>query len=517
MERIPLLLRANSNNGDMSESSSSVESKREEEPPSNHNTASLILSLAIPALVGEIIDPLLTLADTAFVGRFAGDNNNAAALLAGLGSASAILTFSFYLFNFLCTATTPLISQRRAAGNDTQALTLSGQVLTLALLLGCLVTLILTVFSQPLLTLMGTSQTGPQANQYATSFLAIRAASVFLGFVIFLAKTRNPRELLALFVPIKPLFSIVRLQKIRSTYLSAVLQPEADIDQKIIVRVAFLGNSLQYFNDQPRFNEVLSSGKIQQNSCYCPHSNFVSLFNEGNGMRDKWNTTNALLPDGTFDMGAPNVTSLLGQQQWDFVVMNDYSQGPADPHNRTLHLESLQNDYAPLIIHSGATPVLLLTWAYREEGINDSGQMGGAAEFTRKLHDGYQIYARALKEILPAKQKPRIAPVGLAFYWIHEENYGMWLKLYHWDSMHPSPHGSFLEGCIIYCTIFGSVPPIEVAIPEDDGPASLWLKARARVMQPLGEAPLPRPTSAEAKYLWNVAAKHCTLNYIYDY
>eukprot|EP00590_Aulacoseira_subarctica_P012336 CAMPEP_0172421082 /NCGR_PEP_ID=MMETSP1064-20121228/7365_1 /TAXON_ID=202472 /ORGANISM="Aulacoseira subarctica , Strain CCAP 1002/5" /LENGTH=507 /DNA_ID=CAMNT_0013161307 /DNA_START=112 /DNA_END=1635 /DNA_ORIENTATION=+ len=184
MERIPLLLRANSNNGDMSESSSSVESKREEEPPSNHNTASLILSLAIPALVGEIIDPLLTLADTAFVGRFAGDNNNAAALLAGLGSASAILTFSFYLFNFLCTATTPLISQRRAAGNDTQALTLSGQVLTLALLLGCLVTLILTVFSQPLLTLMGTSQTGPQANQYATSFLAIRAfaaPAVFLN------------------------------------------------------------------------------------------------------------------------------------------------------------------------------------------------------------------------------------------------------------------------------------------------------------------------------------------------
>lgn len=184
MERIPLLLRANSNNGDTSEGPTSVENKREEDHRSNHNTASLILSLAIPALVGEIIDPLLTLADTAFVGRFAGDNNNAAALLAGLGSASAILTFSFYLFNFLCTATTPLISQRRAAGNDTQALTLSGQVLTLALLLGCLVTFILTVFSQPLLTLMGTSQTGPQANQYATSFLAIRAfaaPAVFLN------------------------------------------------------------------------------------------------------------------------------------------------------------------------------------------------------------------------------------------------------------------------------------------------------------------------------------------------
>jgi hypothetical protein len=72
-------------------------------------------------------------------------------------------------------------------------------------------------------------------------------------------------------------------------------------------------------------------------------------------------------------------------------------------------------------------------------------------------------------------------------------------------------------GCIIYCAIFGAVPPKEVAIPIEGGPASLWVNARARVMQPEGEPPLPRPTPAEAEFLWKVAASHCTSSYIYDY
>ena len=35
------------------------------------------------------------------------------------------------------------------------------------------------------------------------------------------------------------------------------------------------------------------------------------LFNQGNGMEDKFNTPNALLDDGTYDIGAPNVTTLV--------------------------------------------------------------------------------------------------------------------------------------------------------------------------------------------------------------
>lgn len=113
----------------------------------------------------------MTLADTAFVGRYSETPDP----LAGMGSAAPLLTFSFYLFNFLCTATTPLVASQRAAGNEKQAVALGGQVLSLALALGGVLTLVLLAAKQPLLTIMGTGITGASANENALIFLSIRA------------------------------------------------------------------------------------------------------------------------------------------------------------------------------------------------------------------------------------------------------------------------------------------------------------------------------------------------------
>jgi putative MATE family efflux protein len=130
-----------------------------------------ILQLAIPAASALLIDPLMTLVDTALVGRY----SHGADALAGMGSAAALLSFSFYLGNFLCTATTPLVASTRAANQPDKARAVGGQALSLAALLGILVTTILLVFQQPLLRIMGTSATGNVANAYALQFLAIRA------------------------------------------------------------------------------------------------------------------------------------------------------------------------------------------------------------------------------------------------------------------------------------------------------------------------------------------------------
>ena len=139
-----------------------------------------ILDLSIPALGALLIDPLLTLADTAFVGRFSESANE----LAGMGSAAALLSFSFYIFNFLCTATTPLISKNRAAGQEPEALAVGGQALSLALALGSMLAIGLIVLKQPLLNVMGTSISGAEANGYAIDFLTIRAVAAPAVFII---------------------------------------------------------------------------------------------------------------------------------------------------------------------------------------------------------------------------------------------------------------------------------------------------------------------------------------------
>lgn len=125
-----------------------------------------IYRLAIPALGALAIDPLLTLADTAFVARL-GVND-----LAALGVDTAILGFAFFGFNFLAIVTTPLVAQALGRGDRETARRWGGDALTLAAILGIPVALLMVVAAPLLVDLMGASSeiSGPAVN-----YLQIRA------------------------------------------------------------------------------------------------------------------------------------------------------------------------------------------------------------------------------------------------------------------------------------------------------------------------------------------------------
>jgi hypothetical protein len=74
-----------------------------------------ILGLAVPALGSLAIDPLLTLADTAFVARLG------TVELAALGVDAAILSLAFFAFNFLSFVTTPLVAKSLGRGDANTA------------------------------------------------------------------------------------------------------------------------------------------------------------------------------------------------------------------------------------------------------------------------------------------------------------------------------------------------------------------------------------------------------------
>lgn len=148
-------------------------------PEEGAGTGKKILALAVPALGALLVDPLLTIADTAFVGRYSTSPYE----LAGMGSASALLTFSFYVFNFLCTATTPLVASKRASGDEAGALAVGGQALSLALGLGTMLSGALVLGQGPLLDLMGAGAR-TEGNEYASGFLAIRALAAPAVFCI---------------------------------------------------------------------------------------------------------------------------------------------------------------------------------------------------------------------------------------------------------------------------------------------------------------------------------------------
>lgn len=125
-----------------------------------------ILGLAIPALGALAIDPLLTLADTAFVAQLGTTE------LAALGVDTAILGFAFFAFNFLAYVTTPLVARALGRGRRDEARRWVGDALLLAVGLGVMVTLVVLVAAPLFVELMGAT---PDVAEPAVSYLRIRA------------------------------------------------------------------------------------------------------------------------------------------------------------------------------------------------------------------------------------------------------------------------------------------------------------------------------------------------------
>ncbi len=273
------------------------------------------------------------------------------------------------------------------------------------------------------------------------------------------------------------------------------------------VRVAHIGNSIQYYNDCPRLLESMmklhyGSDQVTQDSCLRGGASLVSIWTKGNGMANKFATPNALLPNGTYDIGSPTVQDLLQSNDWDYVIMNDHTQSPARQETKEKTIEALVKKYRPILSSKGENSpivVFLMTTAYRRP-VKDADQLGSFDEFTAKLKNGYAEY----QAVIP---NSKVAPVGLAFQYVKnhypksDDSNFSWEMLYARDDFHPSPHGTLLEAFVLFATIVGQAPP--------EYTPSWW--DIARYMQPPEDEPLPVPTQQEGAILRSIACSICNV------
>lgn len=125
-----------------------------------------MLALAVPALGTLAVDPLVSIADTMFVGRLG------VVPLAALGINASIFSFAFVLFNFLAYGTTPLVAREVGRENRAAAGRVVVQAVTLAIAIGAVALVALEALAVPVVRLMGASAglEGP-----AVAYLRIRA------------------------------------------------------------------------------------------------------------------------------------------------------------------------------------------------------------------------------------------------------------------------------------------------------------------------------------------------------
>lgn len=128
-----------------------------------------IAALAIPALGALAADPLLSLVDTAFVGRLG------AASLGALGVAVAAFAVVFQAFTFLEYGTTSRVARAVGAGNAGGAARATATALGIALASGAAAALALAALAGPIVGVMGASA---EVRGGATAYLRIRALAL---------------------------------------------------------------------------------------------------------------------------------------------------------------------------------------------------------------------------------------------------------------------------------------------------------------------------------------------------
>jgi putative MATE family efflux protein len=134
-----------------------------------------IFRLALLALGALAAQPLFTLTDTAIVGHLGTPQ------LAALGIAGVLLSGVFAIFNFLAYGTTSQVTRAAGAGARETADRLGAQAFWLSFAIGCAVTVVLEVFAEQAVGLMGGEG---KAGDYAVTYLRIAALGLPFSIMV---------------------------------------------------------------------------------------------------------------------------------------------------------------------------------------------------------------------------------------------------------------------------------------------------------------------------------------------
>ena len=175
------------------------------------------------------------------------------------------------------------------------------------------------------------------------------------------------------------------------------------------MRILMLGNSFTFYNDMPQILAGLTGAEV------VAHTKGGAYLSEQ--------------LDSETDMGEKTLKA-LGEEKWDFVVLQEYSNGPIlkkEEFNKSV------DELCQLAKGAGAKVIFYATWAYQKDG-------DFLPEFTRDSMIGYEEMFLALHAAYyeaAERNHALIADVGRKFYELADSE-----ALYAEDGKHSNLHGS---------------------------------------------------------------------------
>eukprot|EP00977_Amphora_coffeiformis_P025149 scaffold18388_cov185-Amphora_coffeaeformis.AAC.3 len=289
--------------------------------------------------------------------------------------------------------------------------------------------------------------------------------------------------------------------------------------------VAFIGNSMMYYYDLPRSLQIFSDYKVQQNCLLSGAGAFERQTFLQNGMWNRWRSDGALLhtldddevnvngyadsfyDNKVYDLGACTMNMLLfgynhteAEENYDAFWNYREQNGVTDDYGWVYDWKS---DLDPRLNNPCTQSQAYLDFLNNLPSSDIRKNPKKWDYLTFKVYMGYKQYATFVQKALPRSQKPKLVNMGIAFLVVFEENLDLWNSLFWKDKKHPSPHGSFLESCLVHHAVYGRVPYKSTVIRDDM--QSLWNGTR-NLMYPRDTA-VPFPTKQEAEYLYEVCER----------
>ncbi len=129
----------------------------------------LIISLAIPNTVAQVVNLLYNIVDRIFIGHIP---DNATLALGGLGVCFPVISMVSAFTQLVATGGAPLFSIERGRKNEEEAKAIMGNCASMLLFFGMTLTALILMFQKPLLLLLGASEQNlPYAMDYLTIYL----------------------------------------------------------------------------------------------------------------------------------------------------------------------------------------------------------------------------------------------------------------------------------------------------------------------------------------------------------